>query len=187
MKPRVSISSVSGLRSRSVRWIDPRWRRPTPRADPPRAGAGARPAVVAHGDLVVADAHHAFPGAHLYKTARVQHDQISGAVHVPRFLDRREGAFVGEVEAQAVLRGVADRADSPQRLEHLEADRPNALLHAIRAERVRGPHAPLPRTASQRRVGVHDTEVRIHAEAGDELRLAAVLEALHDATVVHVS
>ena len=69
----------------------------------------------------------------------------------------------------------------------LDAVRADLLAQLVVGPRARRADRPLLVAAPHGRVRVHHAEVRVHAHAGDEVRVGFVVDALVDATVVHVA
>ena len=74
-----------------------------------------------------------------------------------------------------------------ERLDHLDAVRADLLLHLVVGPRARRADRPLRVATAHGRVRVDHAEVRVHAEAGDEVRVGLVVDALVDAPVVDVA
>ena len=86
-----------------------------------------------------------------------------------------------------VVVGVADEAQLAERLDDLDAVRTDLLAQLVVGPRARRADRPLLVAAAHGRVRVHHAEVRVHAHAGDEVRVGFVIDALVDAAVVHVA
>ena len=100
--------------------------------------------------------------------------------------ERPETALPGQVEADPVLVAIAGQPDSLQRLGYLNAVRADPLVQPVVTEGVGEPDRPLPVPAPHGRVRVGDTEVGIHAEAGDQEDVARAVMAGEVAAVVEV-
>ena len=137
---------------------------------------------------VAVDAQLALQRADAGEARRVEQDAVALAPDVLRLADRAVLGAVDEVEADALLVGVADEAQLVERLDHLDAVRADLLASSCR--RGASPTVadrPLLVAAAHGRVRVDDAEVRVHAHAGDEVRVGLVVDALVDAAVVHVA
>ncbi len=127
----------------------------------------SRVAVYASGvtaDRVTVDAQLALPGADAGEARGVEQDPIALPADVLGLGDRPVLGAVHEVEADAVLVGVADDAQLAERLAHLDAIGPDLLRHLVVGTRARSADCPLAIAAAHSGVRVDHAEVRIHAE-----------------------
>ena len=118
---------------------------------------------------------------------RVEENAIALAPNVLRFGDRAVVGAIHQIESEAVLVGVADQAQRMERFHDFDPVGTDGLRHAVVGSSARCTHRPLPITATHRRERVDDAEVGVHAEPGDEERVAFTVDALVDATVVEVA
>ena len=157
------------------------------RPDAPRPVARRGVAIGRDRDRLAVDAQLAFPRADAREARRVEQDAVALAADVLRLGDRSVLGAIREVEAEAVVVGVADDAELVERLDHLDAVRADLLAAACRRAGARRADRPLLVAAAHGRVRVDDAEVRVHAETGDEVRVGFVVDALVDAPVVDVA
>ena len=157
------------------------------RANAPRTIAGRDVPLGRDRDRVAVDTQFSRPCADAREARRVEQDAVAVAPDVLRLRDRSVRRFVREVEADAVLVGVAHDAHLVERLDHLDAIRADLLEHLVVGSRARRADGPLPIAAAHGRVRVDHPEVRVHAHAGDEERVGLAVDALVDAPVVDVA
>jgi hypothetical protein len=124
----------------------------------------------------------------LREPAGVEQDLRTHALDVPGLVDGRERAGEAQVERDAVLSGVALQPQLSQRLDDLDAKRPDGRRQTgIVVQGVRGADRVLRSPAPHNREGVHHTEVRVDAQPGDEQHVASPVVCLEDAAVVEVA
>ena len=176
--PEPPAPALVGGAARGVRIAD--------RADPPRTVAAAEPGGGVDGERRAGDPHLTGPRAHLREPRALQDVAEPVADHMRLFLDRRERALPGEVEADPVLVAVAHHPHTLERVEDLDAVGTDPLVHAIRTERV-GEACRVHRVAQLHGgVGVDHAEVGVGPEAGDHEDLAGAVVRVEVAAVVEV-
>jgi hypothetical protein len=124
---------------------------------------------------------------HPCEARRVEQDAVAVAADVLRFGDRPVFRPVDDVEADALVVGVADQPQFAERFDHFDAVRADLLRLLVVGPGPRHADRPLAVAAPHGRVGVDHAEVRVHAETSDEVRVGFVVDALIDAPVVDVA
>ena len=156
--------------------------------DAPRAVAGRGEPVGRDADRLAVDAELALPRADAREARRVEQDAVALAADVLRLGDRSVLGAVHEVEAEAVLVGVADDAQLAERLDHLDAVGPDLLRSCWssgRAPDVRIAHCLSPR----RTVAYASMTPRFGYTPSPVMKyvVGLVVDALVDAPVVDVA
>src|SRR4029453_928805 len=134
------------------------------RTHAPRAVARSPPGVGRHRDPLAAHLERAGPAAGLREAHRVEQHAAVLADVLARLLERGDRAAPGEVAGDPVRMGLEDEAHALERLHHLDAERPDARVHAVAylARRAHHAVAPSPAHACER---VLDAQVRVLAES----------------------
>ncbi len=138
-------------------------------------------------DLFAFSHNRARPVAGLGEALSVENGLRAGARHVARLVMSRRRGPESQIAGQPLADVVRDETHLLQRLDDLDVQRPDRLLHAVVAEHIRRADHELAGALAQRHEAVDDAEMRVDAETGDELAFSVTLIAVQDAAVVHVA
>ena len=156
-------------------------------AHAPRAVARAPEAVGRDRELLARDLERARPEAGLRQARGVERDAAELADEVARLEVRRDVAVPDQIERESPLVRLADHAQLAQALDHLDAQRADARVHAVVAELARRAHHALYTVAQHHRERVGRAQVRVLAEAHDQEQLVAAAVQVEVVAVVEVA